>query len=443
MISFRRTLFQFFANILDFYSREYILEENKFIRNRKMNFYDYINYIFIQEGCTSYIEALKFMKLYKKGKFKSITSQAIGKQRMNISPNLYKDLSESFLDMIYSKSRGMFKIKGFMVAACDGSIFDLPNFTITREEFPPGGKNLLKPKRTGARVSCFLDVSSKIILNIKIVERSISEISLAKQQLIELKNHFDITKLITIYDRGYNSIELMIKTEDLGSKFLIRLRTNTFKKQINKMQTNDEIISFNITNTILNRFEDEELKAKAEKMGRFNLRIVKVELKNGTTELLATNLTREEFSRYELKELYAKRWTVETGFDRLKNLIEIEEFSGNRRRIIEQDFYAHVFIYNLTIVLKFEAEQKITRKPREKGLIIEYYCNFSRLLGNVYSNFYELLTAPIGEKKMIFDFLIEQGSKELTQVNLSKNCQKERKTPYSDNKHPGNKKRTH
>ena len=290
-----------------------------------MNFYDYINYIFIQEGCTSYIEALKFMKLYKKGKFKSITSQAIGKQRMNISPNLYKDLSESFLDMIYSKSRGMFKIKGFMVAACDGSIFDLPNFTITREEFPPGGKNLLKPKRTGARVSCFLDVSSKIILNIKIVERSISEISLAKQQLIELKNHFDITKLITIYDRGYNSIELMIKTEDLGSKFLIRLRTNTFKKQINKMQTNDEIISFNITNTILNRFEDDEL-----------------------------------------KELKAKRWTVETGFDRLKNLIEIEEFSGNRRRIIEQDFYAHVFIYNLTIVLKFEAEQKITRKPREK-----------------------------------------------------------------------------
>jgi hypothetical protein len=44
---------------------------------------------------------------------------------------------------------------------------------------------------------------------------------------------------------------------------------------------------------------------------------------------------------------------------------------------------------------------------------------------------------------MIFEFLIEQGSKELTQVNLSKNCQKERKTPYTDNDHPGNKKRTH
>lgn len=402
MISFRRTLFQFFANILDFYSREYILEDNKFIRERKMNFYDHINYILVQKGCTSYIEALNFMKLSKNGKFKSITSQAIGKQRINISPNLFKDLFESFLDTIYLKSHGMFKINGFMVAACDGSIFDLPNFTITREEFPPGGENLLKPKRTGARVSCFLDVSSKMILNIKIVERSVSEITLAKQQLMELKNHFDIRKLITIYDRGYNSIELMMKTEELGSKFLIRLRSNTFKNQVKKMKTNDEIISLNITKSLLNRFEDEEFKERAEEWGRFNIRIVKVELKNGTMEILATNLTPEEFSSDELNELYAKRWTVETGFDRLKNLIEIEEFSGNRRIIIEQDFYAHVFIYNLTIVLKFESEQIITRKPREKGVRIEYFCNFSRLLGNIYSYFYEILTSSNREKKEDF-----------------------------------------
>ena len=209
------------------------------------------------------------------------------------------------------------------------------------------------------------------------------------------------------------------------------------------MKTNDEIISLNITKSVLNRFEDEEFKERAEEWGRFNIRIVKVELKNGTIEILATNLTPEEFSSDELNELYAKRWTVETGFDRLKNLIEIEEFSGNRRIIIEQDFYAHVFIYNLTIVLKFESEQIITRKPREKGVRIEYFCNFSRLLGNIYSYFYEILTSSNREKKMIFEFLIEQGSKELTQVNLSKNCQKERKTPYTDNDHPGNKKRTH
>ena len=52
------------------------------------------------------------------------------------------------------------------------------------------------------------------------------------------------------------------------------------------MKTNDEIISFNIIKPVLNLFEDEELKEKAEKMGRFYLHIVKVKLKNGTTEIL-------------------------------------------------------------------------------------------------------------------------------------------------------------
>ena len=71
---------------------------------------------------------------------------------------------------------------------------------------------------------------------------------------------------------------------------------------------------------------------------------------NKEPEILATNLTPEEFSTEDLKELYAKRWTVETGFDRLKNLIEIEDFSGTQRKIIEQDFYAHIFVYNLAII---------------------------------------------------------------------------------------------
>lgn len=45
------------------------------------------------------------------------------------------------------------------------------------------------------------------------------------------------------------------------------------------MKTNDEIISLNITKSLLNRFEDEEFKERAEEWGRFNIRIVKVELK--------------------------------------------------------------------------------------------------------------------------------------------------------------------
>ena len=64
---------------------------------------------------------------------------------------------------------------------------------------------------------------SKHILTVKIVETNVNEIDLAIEHLNNLKQRFDITKLLTIYDRGYPSIELMTKNIDLNSKFLIRL----------------------------------------------------------------------------------------------------------------------------------------------------------------------------------------------------------------------------
>ena len=93
-----------------------------------------------------------------------------------------------------------------------------------------------------------MDVHSKHILTTKIVETTVNEIDLAIEHLENLKQRLDITKLITVYDRGYPSIELMMKTIDLDSKFLIRLPKNVFRHPIKQMKTNDEIIKINLTN---------------------------------------------------------------------------------------------------------------------------------------------------------------------------------------------------
>ena len=53
---------------------------------------------------------------------------------------------------------------------------------------------------------------------------------------------------------------------------------------------------------------------------------------------------REGFSLGEqeekLKELYGTRWTIEKNYDRLKNKLHIEKFTGKKKIIIEQDFYS-------------------------------------------------------------------------------------------------------
>ena len=404
---------------------------------------EYTAFILSQRSCTSYIETIRFFTIWLKNDFKTISSQGIGKQRMFIDPKVFIDMYECFIDELYSKFSGFSKFQGYIIGACDGSIVDLPNVTLTREEFPVGDENLLKEKRIRARVSCILDVHSKHILTAKIVETTVNEIDLAIEHLENLRQRLDITKLITIYDRGYPSIELMTKIIDLNSKFLIRLPKNVFIHQIKQMKSNDEIIQINMINSRLNNFDDENLKEKARKMGRLEIRIALVDIGKDEPEILATNLTPEEFTTEDLKELYKKRWTVETGFDRLKNLIEIEDFSGIRRPIIEQDFYAHIFIYNLAITIKNHAENNITRTPRNKEEKIIYQSNFAKITGNIYLFFFDIIFGSQTKKEQIIDFITKEASKELTQYKENQYENKERKAPDVNNKHPGNKKKTH
>ena len=443
MYSFDRFVKDFFRLFDCFISKKYVTEENRFIRDRKMTQKEYTAYILTQRSCTAYIEAIRFFTIMLSKDFQTISSQGIGKQRMYIDPKVFIDMYELFINKLYHTYSGFSKFKGYIVCACDGSIFDLPNITLIREEFPVDDKNLLKEKRIRARVSCFLDVHSKYILTTKIVETTVNEIDLAIEHLENIKERFDIKKIITIYDRGYPSIKLMIKTIDLGSKFLIRLPKNIFRHQIKQMKTNDEIITINLVNRRLKHFNDEYLKEKARKMGRLEIRIVLVDIGKDEPEILATNLTPEEFSTEELKELYSKRWTVETGFDRLKNLIEIEDFSGTRRRIIEQDFYAHIFIYNLAITIKNHVENYITRIPRNKHEKIKYQSNFAKITGNIYLFFFDLIFGTQTKREQIIDFITKEASNQLTQEKEDEKNKKERKTPDVHNKHPGNMKKTH
>ena len=185
--------------------------------------------------------------------------------------------------------------------------------------------------------------------------------------LNELKRRFDIKKFISVYDRGYNSIELMIFTEKIDSKFLIRLPKNNFAKQRRQIKGNDLIIEINLRKSLLKEFDNEDLVKFANEIGRYKLRIVEIKLGNGTTEILATNLSCDEFTFEELKELYAKRWSIVTGFKKLKSQIQIEEFSGHRCVIIEQDFYAKILIYNFATAIQWDGEHQMKIKQHKIG----------------------------------------------------------------------------
>ena len=195
---------------------------------------------------------------------------------------------------------------------------------------------------------------------------------------------------------------------------------NTFEKQRRKIKSNDKIIEINLTNAIIKHFENEDLKNIAREMGRYQLRIVEITLENGTKEILATNLSNDEFTIEELKDLYGQRWSIETGFKKLKSQVMIERFSGHRRIIIEQDFYSSIFIYNLSTAIQWDGEKLMKVKQIKPDMEFIRKSNFASIVGIIYIYMEDVLSSNLETVNLVMDFLIQQAKRLYHQKNIIK-----------------------
>ncbi|KAA6307646.1 hypothetical protein EZS27_040682, partial [termite gut metagenome] len=87
---------------------------------------------------------------------------------------------------------------------------------------------------------------------------------------------------------------------------------------------------------------------KINKRTPIRVRMVKVLLDTGETEVLITNLYDTSlYTTEELKEVYHLRWGIETFYGYVKEELQMGQFSGIRSICIEQDFAANLFLFNL------------------------------------------------------------------------------------------------
>lgn len=78
---------------------------------------------------------------------------------------------------------------------------------------------------------------------------------------------------------------------------------------------------------------------------KFNCRVVRFRITDDTYECIITNLDRNEFSIDEIKDLYNKRWGIETSFRALKYAIGLNALHSRKRKLIRQEIYARVILY--------------------------------------------------------------------------------------------------
>ena len=380
------------GNFNSYVCDKYILVDNK-IRNRKLPQECIMKYILWNRGRTTALEALYFMEEYWSELDMDVSKQAISQRRMIIDPQAYIDINDDLIREIYKRPEELKTFKGFYLTADDGSIFDLPNYPTVREDFDIKYNNHSHHTAT-ARVSTMVDVLNEFIISSAISNRKYSEVKHAISHLEDAKDKIDLTKTITIYDRGYPSKDLILKTMDLNSYFIIRLKKDTFIEQRQNITTNDEIIEVPIDKDYLRRISDNEIKELAKKQDKIKIRIITIPLSSGEIETLATNVFDKTFTIDDFKQIYNKRWTIETNYDKLKNKLQTENFSGRRKIIIEQDFYSDTYVFNIATLVKHDVNQEIEQKRRnnKKYKYKDYQANFNIAVGLVKKELLNLIT---------------------------------------------------
>ena len=129
-----------------------------------------------------------------------ITKQAVSEKRQFIDSQVYIDMNGSLISKIYAHKDEMTTFKGFNVYAIDGSIVEIANTKLTREEFEIPEKTELMKDTSTARISCMADTKWDFIISSNITNKSTSEIEHALMHLDDAKNKIDLTKTITTYD---------------------------------------------------------------------------------------------------------------------------------------------------------------------------------------------------------------------------------------------------
>ena len=412
------------------YKKVAVPSDNKFIRNRKISFVDMVLFILNNKGRTLTIELNDYMK--KQGK-KPITKQAFSKQRQNINPEIFKLLNNEYIKMIYDQ-RKIYRYKGYIVLAVDGSMIEMPNSPELKEYYGLQLGQKGSVGRVRGRCLGIYDCLNKIMALTRIDPYNVSEKRQIEEELENLLKIYKDEKIILVCDRFYFGISFVNELNKKGIKYLIRMQNKHYKKEKLEMKSNDEEVDLKVrTNSVFNA-ETEEEKEELKKIKYVKTRIIKTIIPSGEEEHLATNLSKEELSAIEAEELYFGRWEIEKSFDIIKNKLKIENFTSHKVIGIEQDFYSQMLLYNMLEDVRIDTGE--IEKGKKTGLKYDYKINMNIMVGTLRERFIEIILSEKEEMQKKTDEFNEEIKKYLVPVKPGRSYP--RKRMHSMNKYRHN-----
>ncbi|SNT31702.1 Transposase DDE domain-containing protein [Anaerovirgula multivorans] len=410
------------------------LSDEAFTRKRKMPLQDMLTFTLTQKGKTLSMEINNYFKDINKRENR-ITKQAFSKQRMKLNPEVFVQLGREYIETIYDDCEYE-TLKDYIIMAVDGTVLEVPDTKELRRIYDcERGDNKHDMRVARARVSGIYDVLNDIMIDAQIDKYTASEKDMGLRNILNMINMLKDKKVMIIFDRGYISAELLLILLKLDVCFLFRVQSGRYEAEKGSMKNNDEVVKFEINKSRKRRMSSEILQY-VNSIDSIDIRITKIMLNTGEEEYLFSNIPFEDFDTDEIGNLYSKRWRIETAYDIIKNKLYVENFSGKKEIIIEQDFYAQMLLLNMIQDLKNDANRRLYTEGK-KDLKYDYKINMNVFIGTFREYLIQIALENNPQKsQMLYEYLIEEATENLVPIKAGRSFPRtriRRRNKYTQN----------
>ena len=239
---------------------------------------------------------------------------------------------------------------GLRLLAVDGTTLRLPYSRALERYFGAQASGPIL-----ARASMLYDLGHALVVDLQLAAHCVSERELAIAHL-EAARPGDLL----LYDRGYPAFWLMVMHGVRGVDFCMRLARDTFSAAQPFWDSAAESAIITLTPS---RDQARDCRAQGLPVEPIRVRLVRVRLPDGETEVLATSILEEERLPARLfKALYHRRWGAEESYKCQKRWLEIENVSGRSVLAVQQDIHAKVLALNLASMVRGLAQLIASRR---------------------------------------------------------------------------------
>lgn len=378
----------------DSFKERHKKSEKWFTRNKVFSFYITFALTLNLLRKTLQIELYNFLQPHD---LSLATKQAFCRARQKISLAAYIEINQILIKEFY-KTHSVNLFWSFRLLLIDGSNLLLPDTFFIREKFGACSNGLIKDHCAMAKASHVYDPLNNLTLDAIIAPYNTSERDMAIEHLAKIHASNPGFCDLIILDRGYPSITLFFFAQNNKQDLLVRTSLEFLPGHAQqKIKSGERDFVIEIRAQKLkgkNRRRFERLLPNIPITSKAYVRVLVIDLENGTQEYLITTLTDPKKHPYELfRGLYNTRWDVEEDYKFIKIHAEMENFSTKTVEGLEQEFHATIFMSNVSALIANEAKAEIEQEKSVCDRKYEYKINRNISLGLLKDRLVNVLTS--------------------------------------------------